>query len=351
MKELLVKFVARGKWRDPAHLWLRQFPRNEPKWGECRFLFDPEATRYDWLVVYDDLPSREGERFSRRVEKLACPQENTLLVTGEPASIKLYGQPFLKQFGHILTSQEPWVIRHPGAIYSQPGLRWFFGLGREKVRTFDEMAATGPEGKTKQISTVCSSKRQRHTLHRRRYDFVQDLKSRLSELEIYGHGVRFIDDKAEAVDPYRYHVSIENHVAPHHWTEKLADAFLGWSLPFYCGCPNVEDYFPAESVIRISIDDPDTAASAIRSALAADEWTRRLPAIAEARRRVLHDYNLFALLSRLIAERAAGASLAGPGRGTPGRIFSRHQLRRTRPWTLVQDGLERLRYARLSARR
>ncbi|MEZ6050382.1 MAG: hypothetical protein R3C02_03185 [Planctomycetaceae bacterium] len=45
------------------------------------------------------------------------------------------------------------------------------------------------------------------------------------------------------VSDYRYHVAVENHIAEHHWTEKLADAFLGATLPFYFGCPNASDYF------------------------------------------------------------------------------------------------------------
>ena len=77
-----------------------------PVWGECAFTFDPDARDYDWLVVYDDLPPVAGERFSDRVEVLACPPGNTLLITTEPSSIKTYGSAYTAQFGHVLTSQE-----------------------------------------------------------------------------------------------------------------------------------------------------------------------------------------------------------------------------------------------------
>jgi len=281
---------------------LRRFPAGVPDWGRCRFIFDPAAREYDWLVVYDDLPPRAKERFSIRDELLACPRAHTLVITSEPSTIKLYGTGYLRQFGHVLTSQEPCVIRHPGAIFSQPALLWFYGRGHEHGR-YDQMVASPPENKTALISTVCSSKRQTHTLHSRRYDFVQELRALVPELEVFGHGVRPIADKAEALDRYRYHIAIENHVCQHHWTEKLSDSFLGLCLPFYHGCPNAADYFPEDSFISIDINDSAGAARQIREAIATDAYARRLPAIKEARRLVLERYGLFATVSQLVAER------------------------------------------------
>ena len=323
---IVVKFIARGKFDPDVIRWLRQFPGRNPVWGRCRFEFDPELRTYDWLVVYDDLPFKKvGKRFVGRSEKLACPPQNTLLITSEPSSVKLYGASFLKQFGVILTSQEPWLIRQTRAVHSQAGLRWYYGISKTSVRDFDEMAAAPPPEKTGLISTVCSSKQQRHTLHQSRYEFVQWLKARLPELDVFGHGVRFIDDKADAVDPYRCHIAIENHVNPHHWTEKLADCYLGWSLPIYHGCPNAVDYFPAESFVAIDIAKPEEAEAIIRDAIREGEYERRLPAIREARRRVLEEYNLFAVVSRLIESRPPAGTAGGEN-----WLHSRHAIRRAR---------------------
>ena len=336
-----VKFMARGKPKLRLNMWLRQFPGKIPIWSGCEFIFDPEARDYDWLVVYDDLPSAGSERFSMRAEPLACSPDRTLLITGEPSSVKIYGRPFLLQFGHVLTSQEPWAIRHPGAIYSQAGLRWYYGLGSRTEQNFDEMASAPPPEKTALISTVCSDKRQRHTLHRRRYDFVRELKTRLPELEVFGHGVRHMDDKAEALDAYRYHIAIENHVAPHHWTEKLADAFLGWTLPFYHGCPNAADYFPPESFVPIDINNVKQAETIIRATMQNGEYEKRLPAIQEARRRVLHEYNLFAVISRIIENASCNPPLSPSTH--PKVIYSRRRLRHRRPWQMIGFACEKLR--------
>jgi hypothetical protein len=38
--------------------------------------------------------------------------------------------------------------------------------------------------------------------------------------------VRYVERKNDALDPYRYHVVVENHRCPHHWTEKLATGLM-----------------------------------------------------------------------------------------------------------------------------
>ena len=295
METIRVKFLARINSRE----WLRQLPDNSARWGNCEFIFDPQERHYDWLVVYDDLPPREDERFSLREENLACPQQHTILVTTEPSSIKVYGNAYTAQFGSVLTSQEAWALKHPARIYSQPALHWFYGVGKHHQISYDTMLNTQAMQKTRTLSTVCSNKKQKHTLHNKRYYFVQELQQRL-QLDVFGHGVRDMDDKAEALDPYRYHIAIENHVGLHHWTEKLSDAFLGFTLPFYFGCPNAADYFPEQSFIPIDINDVDEACSIISTAIENDEYNKRLPFIIEARKRVLEQYNIFSVLHKTI---------------------------------------------------
>jgi len=328
-----VKFLTKHPERDVTELWRRLLPGGNTTLGRCQFIFDRDERNYDWLVAYDDLPAVKGERNTLWEETLACPRDRTLLLTSEPATVKVYGQGFLRQFGWVLTSQEPWVIRHPGAIYCQTGLIWFY------EGTHDEITRHPPEKKTALISTVCSSKQQTHTLHRQRYRFTQQLKQALPDLEIFGHGVRYIERKNEALDSFRYHVAIENHVGPHHWTEKLADSFLGMCLPFYHGAPNAADYFPAESFISINIHDFEASRARIQQAIRDNEYERRLPAIREARRLVLERYSTFPQLARLITERHVGPP--GPPARASQVIQSRHRWRRTHPVGAVTLGLER----------
>jgi hypothetical protein len=333
-----VKFLSKSQAPDRNYdLWLKRFPNHLPRWGACDFIFDQECRDYDWLMVYDDLPKSGNERFPSWAENLPCPVENTLLITAEPSAIKNYGRAFVNQFGWILSSQEAWAIKHPRVIQSQTGYIWFYGGSGERG-SYDTLARQSPPVKSLPISTVCSNKQMRHTLHHARYQFTQQLKARLPALDIFGQGVRPIDDKADALDPYRLHLAIENHICPHHWTEKLSDPFLGFCLPVYHGCPNTRDYFPEESYIPVNIHNPDEAFERISRALRDHEYEKRLPAIIEARRLILNDYALFPLVARLIEERH---QFRGRTPAAPHVIYSRRALRKKRPFAAVFDAMDK----------
>lgn len=307
----------------PRAVLQRQLPGETLEWGNCHFSFDPANRNYDWLVVYDDLPAQHGEARKNRHEKLACPASHAMLTTSEPSSIKHYGNGYIRQFGCVITSQEKWALPHPDRIFSQAGLHWFYGLGKKRILSFDEMLALPPLGKSRDVSMMFTPKRMRHTLHHKRYNFLRNLMQVMPEIDVFGRGAHPVDDKAEALDAYRYHIAAENYIGPHHWTEKLADAFLGLTLPFYAGCPNAADYFPPDSFIPIDMNDPAGAARIIREAISNNEYEKRLPAIIEARRRVLYEHNFFALVSREIEKRHAPDSMENKGV----TIYSRHSLR------------------------
>ena len=318
----------------PVSGWLHQFPHGAPSWGACEFVFDRDAREYDWLLVYDDLPARASESKKTTREDLACTPEHTLLVTSEPSSVKIYGDDFTRQFGAVLTSQPEWALPHLRRIFSQPALHWFYGVGSREVVPFDRMLEQPPKDKSRGISMVYSPKAMRHTLHHHRAGFMRWLVEHMPELDTFGrHTARPLDDKAECLRDYRYHVAIENFIGAHHWTEKLADPFLGLALPFYFGCPNLADYFPEDSFIRIDIRDPAGALHIIRTAMANNEYEKRLPALIEARRRVMFEYNLFAVVAREIARLHRADAQVKPGTA----VLSRRAMRFSSPAVTLRD--------------
>ena len=289
---IAVKLLTKGSdSHSEAVPFLNHFPKKNPTWGRCRFV-SAQAKEYDWLVIYDD---------THRPFAIDCPKGNSLLVTVEPSSIKIYESAYLKQFGYVLSGQEDWALRHKGKIHAQPALLWHY----DHKLDYDAIASRKDFKKTKCISTVCSAKQQRHTEHQQRYHFTKQAQQALSELDWYGRGVRSIDEKSQALDAYRYHIAIENHACPHWWTEKLADAFLGQALPFYYGASNLSEYFPEESYIAIDINRPEEAIRIIKDAIRNDEYNKRLPHLKEARRRIIEDYHLFATLARIIESKQA----------------------------------------------
>ena len=349
MREQVVKFMSRGLPRgaDPGQ-FIRAFPGGIQRWGNCRFTLDVDAADYDWLVVYHDIP-KNGNWLVE--ERLQCPRAHTILITPEPSSITVYGTDYLKQFGTVITYQEPWVIKHPNVLYQYPGMIWYYGysMDRGTYTTYDELAAEQPQTSRK-ISTVCSSRTGRVTLHSKRVDFTERLQQDVPELEIFGHGVRRMDDKAESLRPYEYHVVIENHVAPHHLTEKLPDAFLGHAMPFYHGAPNAADYFPPESFIPIDIDDYERSRDIIKHHLGNNEYQDRLPYIREARRRVLEEMNIFAVIDRHVTSQGGSERSARTG----GVIRNRSTMRIKNPVagirSLWEKGYVKMRHRLLAQR-
>ncbi len=196
---------------------------------------------------------------------------------------------------------------HPHVTLGQPALPWHVGRRQQGHRNieftwnYDELKgfSTGP--KERLISVISSDKTQTAG-HRRRLELVRHLKAHFGDrLDVFGRGIREVEDKWDAIAPYRYHIALENGVYPHYWTEKLSDAFLAGAFPLYLGCPNVGEYFPAGSFAPLDANDAARAITTIEQAIADQRYERSLGDVAEARRLVLDRYNLFPLLADMLA--------------------------------------------------
>ncbi|MFC1513307.1 glycosyltransferase family 10 domain-containing protein [Thermodesulfobacteriota bacterium] len=136
--------------------------------------------------------------------------------------------------------------------------------------------------------------------HYLRFSLLDFFRQNAPDIELFGRAVRPIDDKWQGIVPFYYSLAIENNSGPDMWTEKLADCFLGWTIPFYYGCTNLEEYFPKDSFIQLDIHDPEKTLTAIRENATPENWASRLPALEEARRLILQRYQLFPFLAERI---------------------------------------------------
>ena len=330
---LTVKFLARtAADQDPA-LWTALLPDADPEaWG-VRYTFDTDARDYDYLVVYEDLPYPPGSTRSERVERLSCDPANTLFVTTEPTSIKIYGRHYLRQFGHVLSRQPAEVIDHPGHIQRTPPLRPYYGrpLGEGgRYRTYAELMAPPDAAKRPAVSMVCSDKTMTPEL-KLRYEFAMRMRAEAG-LYVFGRGIDPIDEKSEAMDGFQYHIAVENHLQPGHWTEKISDCFLAECLPVYHGDPEIAEVFPDEAVVPIDIRDFETSKAMVERVMAEDAYAKRLPAIREAKRRVLEDLNLL----KVCADIARDTHREGRASG---EVMGRHAFRKAHPVAAARDAL------------
>jgi glycosyl transferase family 10 (putative fucosyltransferase) len=295
-KSRQIAFLTRHAWP-----WERQTEDEEGRHKDLQISWGAGGDP-DWLVVFDDISDPVRTR---------VPVERRILFVTEPPGQKRYLARAVNQFG-ILVSPYPIDGFRGTWVASQPGINWFYGVefvdrkpvSRFGMRQFRSMKV--PEHKATRISVVCSTKRKLPG-HRARVDLLQRLTEALpGQIDVFGRGFKEIGDKAEVIDPYRYHLVLENNDCPHFWTEKLADAYLGYSLPIYSGCANVGDYFPLGSLVRLpDVHDHEGVIAIIRGLLQDDPWAARLSDIRLARDRLLDEHNIFSLITR-ITEKACG---------------------------------------------
>jgi hypothetical protein len=323
--------------------WRRQMQEPGDIWGTTHYTFAVDSTiKPDWLVVFSAWPEIPLHT--------SVPRHRRIFVAGEPESFHSYQARFLDQFGTIITTQRN--TRHSGAIYHQPGINWFAGVrfqdGPERLvpaLDFADFEASNPI-KSKLCSVVCSTNAT--TLgHRKRIEFVDLLQRELGDqIDFYGRGRRDISDKDEALADYRFHIALENSVHRDYWTEKLADPFLRGCYPIYSGCPNLSSYFPNHSYSCIDLAEPHKALAIVAAVLESDRDKLYAAELAEAKRRVLFEHNIFAMLEKLYFELEAheyqGTESVAP---VPNRLYSDHETkdfkfsRRLRRWVRSNFGV------------
>lgn len=278
----------------PSWPYLRQTPGAKGVWNDCVFWVNTGIEECDWWFIYEGLV---------QPEKTKCDPEHIVFVTGEPPITRTYDPKFLLQFSSVITSHSD--LAHPRRVLMQQALPWYIGIDKRTTETnnnfltYDNLSQITPDKLNKsKLASVISSNKEYTKGHRRRIFFIEQLLDRLGDqIDFYGQGFRDIDDKWEAIAPYKYHIVLENSSVPHYFTEKLSDAFLGWSYPIYYGCPNIFDYFPQEALIPIEISDLDQAIDTVEKIIDTDTFHRKLPYIDQARKLVLNSYNLFAVLA------------------------------------------------------
>lgn len=279
----------------------------------------------DWLVVYSAWPETD---FHTEI-----PKERRIFVAGEPESFHVYQPNFLNQFGTVLTTQTGCQL--PQAIHSQVGINWFAGVrfldSAERFKATLSFAdfERGNPVKTK-LCSVVSSNQTVTKGHRERLAFVNALKEAFgNRIDYFGRGSRTMADKDEALAEYKYHIALENSLHKDYWTEKLADPFLRGCYPIYSGCKNVHDYFPDNSLTRIDTGRPYESVEIIRKVLDQELNQNQIDAMALAKEKVLHEYNIFAVLEKMLDGPLGGTVQKTLNRSNE-QIFSDHEVKNRR---------------------
>lgn len=279
--------------------------RGSMRGGEIIFRVTPEPEGGDgWLFVCDSSFSC----FYTRV-----PRERRVLFLTEPREITVYPAGYLRQFGVVVS---PYELPDFGGrvITANPCLGWF--AGSRAFASVREALAWTPPPKTREISMVTSLKGRLRD-RKSRVALLNALRDALGpRLGCYGREFAPLDDKLDGIAEYKYHVAVENSRTPLYWTEKLADAWMGWALPLYSGAPGIKDQLPdPRGVELIDIDDISGTVARISEILREDPYESRLEAIRKCREWVIAEANPCERVCRIIEsnpEAAAAPPLAEP---------------------------------------
>lgn len=89
--------------------------------------------------------------------------------------------------------------------------------------------------------------------HQLRVDLYKVLQPAYGDLKVVKHmSPPRWDDKRTIIEPYQYHIAVENAMHNNWFADKIVDAFIGKAIPLYWGCPNLEDFFNMQGVMRFS---------------------------------------------------------------------------------------------------
>lgn len=274
--------------------------------------FDPARDGFD--VVENDT----GDRVWDLVivfEAIAATQElrvrgnRLVFISGEPPEIGQHAAAFLRQFDAVFCAG---AKAAPGRQVSgeQHFNNWHFGYSRDTGyrHNHDYIRDLPSPAKTQMLSTVTSNLNYLPMHIKRRALLDRLARDYAGRFDLFGRPHRYVEYKEDAILPYRFHLCIENCAVPDLWTEKIADALLGYAVPVYAGCPNIDRYFPG-ATIAIDVDDYASARQTIDAILLDGEaiYRERLPAVIEARKQLIERYDISALVGTLLQTLAGGA--------------------------------------------
>ena len=292
--------------------------------GEFQFFINDMDCHPDFVVV-------KGKGLNG-MTTLPVPKDRTILLTGEPYDVLEYPRGYCSQFGTVLACNDRiHADKGTRVIYTPAMLSWFVGAAMDGSGHYrftmnnEDLRRSHPE-KTKLISVITSRKAFTQG-HVDRLRFIDKLVAHYGDqVDVFGHGFSDFSDKWEVLAPYRYHIVIENSCTDYYWTEKLADCFLAECFPLYHGCTNVNDYFPRESYEPIDIRNFEETVAIIDRTIAQDRFTTAQADIAEAKRRVLEEYNIFNYVADICRQLPADNSVGSTTVCPASKFFSAHNL-------------------------
>lgn len=252
----------------------------------------------DYVVVLEDIPT------SMNVSDLDL--QRTIFLPREPRAVR--ARKAYEKLGAPLAFTHDDI--HQAAIW-------------RVMKPFEELVSLEYRAKPLSLSSVTSAIT-RTKGQRLRVGFLRDLVLRHPDMvDVYGYGWkgelgrsykgeignRFAKAsdlaalcKWKGLGEYRYSLAFENCIQANYFSEKIVDCWLAWTMPIYYGCPNLSDYVPKDSYYAIDIAKKKSV-DCVAEILARPIGETQISAMREARKLVLHRYNIWPTVREIVAGR------------------------------------------------
>lgn len=181
------------------------------------------------------------------IDTLDCDKtyDYNFLFLDEPSSIATeINRTILKNkfsFDKIYTFNQDILDKYHNALFFPKGTSWL-DLNQLKIN------------KKPQVSFLTSSKNKtfRHNLRLSVYDYLNSLDC-INQMEIYHHkSPPFINERNVFFENALFNIGIENGKLKNYFSEKIVDCFVSKTIPIYCGCPNIGEWFNTDGIITFN---------------------------------------------------------------------------------------------------
>jgi len=247
---------------------------------DIRFFSDPNdiSSECDVLVLYEKID-----------KDVRCRCKIAIFVVGEPSDMRFYPTKFLSYFDFYLKSG---FINNRGHYNNFLALPCHLKRGVDSPKSnfiyHDKLFV-----KSRSLSCISSTKCMTSG-HMLRVKFINRLMKLDVDIDYFGKGYKFIKDKSEGLQDYRFSLVIENKKERGYLTEKFTDAILSETIPIYYGCGETALSIAPGAFIEIDITDFKEALRLIKHLEEnADEiYDEMYSSVKNARSKILYDLTL-----------------------------------------------------------
>lgn len=268
----------------------------------CDYVVVLNKVNKNTIVKTKRIIALQQEPYIRESKQYAIPFKNEWAISERYYSfcdiVLAFNDGLFEDKQLISTNPKTFIINNTKFIKHHPALYFLFG-----DMNYNDLCNLIPPQKTKDISCIASFDKKAFYGHLDRIKFVKALKeSRIGHrIDFFGNKTEYeLKEKKDGIIPYKYTIAIENNAQNDYVSEKIMDAYLGYSIPIYFGAGNADKYFPKNSFIKIDIYDLESSIKIIEDILDSDFYEKNFNALLEARKIVLSEYSMLHSLAKII---------------------------------------------------